>query len=64
MYIYICIYIWIHCVSCRILVPPPGINPEPPAVEVQSPNHWTSREFPQIFNLWSTNHPWGPGLDI
>ena len=24
----------------------PGIEPVPPAVEVQSPNHWTAREFP------------------
>ena len=54
----------IRCVACRILVPQPGIKPEPPAVEVLSPNHWTSREFPQIFNLWSTNHLLGPGLDI
>ena len=24
----------------------PGIEPASPAVEVQSPNHWTAREFP------------------
>ena len=29
-----------------ILVPWPGIEPVPPAVEAQSPNHWTAREFP------------------
>ena len=23
----------------------PGIEPVPPAVEAQSPNHWTTREF-------------------
>ena len=23
-----------------------GIEPMPPAVEVQNPNHWTAREFP------------------
>ena len=57
-------FFWICCVACRILVPQPGIKPEPPAVEVLSPNRWTSREFPQIFNLWSTNHLLGPGLDI
>ena len=28
-----------------ILVPQPGIEPGPPAVEAQSPNHWTAREF-------------------
>ena len=24
----------------------PEIKPVPPAVEAQSPNHWTTREFP------------------
>ena len=31
-------------VPCRILVPRPGIEPTSPAVETQSPNHWTTRE--------------------
>ena len=34
--------------ACKILVPPPGIEPVPPAVEVRSPNHWTTREFPTL----------------
>ena len=29
-----------------ILVPQPEIEPRPPAVEAQRPNHWTTREFP------------------
>ena len=29
-----------------ILVPQPGIEPLPPEVEAQNPNHWSSREFP------------------
>ena len=28
-----------------ILIPRPGIEPMPPAVEAQGPNHWSSREF-------------------
>ena len=28
------------------IVPQPGIKPGPPAVEAQSPNHCTIREFP------------------
>ena len=32
--------------ACRILVPQPGMEPALPAVEVQSPRHWTTREFP------------------
>ena len=38
---------WPRCVACRILVPPPGMEPVPPAVEAQSPNHWTAREVPK-----------------
>ena len=37
----------IFCLTVyRILVPRPGIEPGPPAVEAQSPNYWTTREFP------------------
>ena len=32
--------------ACRILVPQPRIKPSPLALEVQSPNHWITREFP------------------
>ena len=38
--------IWLHRTACGILVPRPGIEPGPSAVRVQSPNHWTAREFP------------------
>ena len=31
-------------VACRILIPQSGIEPLPSAVEMQSPNHWTTRE--------------------
>ena len=30
------------------LVPWPGMEPVPPAVESQSPKHWTAREFPRL----------------
>ena len=33
-------------VACGILVPRPGIEPRPPAVEAWSLNHWTAREVP------------------
>ena len=36
--------VWPHCAACGILVPQPGIEPVPPAVEAQSLNHWTARE--------------------
>ena len=43
------------CLSaCGILVPRPGIQPEPLAVKVQSPNHWTPRESPAHFSYPSS----------
>ena len=32
----------------EVLVPQPGLKPMPPAVEVQSLNHWTTRAVPVI----------------
>ena len=37
-------FFWPHCTACRILVPGPGIEPTPPAVEAWSLNSWTTRE--------------------
>ena len=37
-----CLVFWLHCEVSGILVPPAEIEPKPPAVEVQSPNHWTT----------------------
>ena len=37
---------WLHCMELGILIPPPGIELVPPALEPRSPNHWTSREVP------------------
>ena len=39
-------FFWLHCVACRILIPQSGIEAQPSAVKAQSPNHWTTREFP------------------
>ena len=33
--------------ACGILVPRPRIEPGPLSVRVQSPNHWTTSEFPK-----------------
>ena len=54
---------WPHRVACGILVPSPGIEPGPPAVETWSPNHWTAREFPVILLIhcwiWWLIFCWG-----
>ena len=42
---------WPRRGACGILVPGPGIEPVSPAVEAQTPNHWTAREFPQGTNF-------------
>ena len=34
--------------ACGILVPWPGVKPEPPAVKAQSLKNWTAREVPSI----------------
>ena len=39
---------WPHSTACGILVPQPGIEPVPPALEAQSLNHWTAREVPIV----------------
>ena len=41
----ILIFFWPCPTACGILVPQPGIEPMPPAVEAQCPNHWTVKEF-------------------
>ena len=43
------VFIYWPChVACGILVPQPGVEPAPPAVEVQSLNHWTTKEVPDF----------------
>ena len=39
-----------HCMACRLLVPQPGIEPLPPAVEMQSSplHHQVSRSSPNF----------------
>ena len=37
--------------ACQILVPRPGIEPGPSAVEAQSPDPWTAREVPVELHL-------------
>ena len=37
---------WPHHSVCGILVPRPGTEPTPLAVEAQSLNHWATREAP------------------
>ena len=43
----ICIFIYLlpNHMACGISVPQPGTEPMPPAVKVQSPNHWATRKF-------------------
>ena len=53
LFIYLFIF-WSHCEACGILVLWPGIEPRPPALEAQSPNHWTTWEVPHlILKSWS-----------
>ena len=40
---------WPRHETCKIVVFQLGIKPLPPAVEAESPNHWTIREFQKKF---------------
>ena len=46
--------IWQCHLVCGILVPQPRIEPATPAVDVQSPNDWITREAPKYPSL--NNH--------
>ena len=41
-------FVWLCHVACKILVSQPGIEPVLPAVEAQSPSHWTVRAVPLV----------------
>ena len=45
-YLLLLLLFWPHHAARRILVPRPGTEPVPPAVEAQTLNHWTTREVP------------------
>ena len=55
---------WLHCAACGILVPQPGIEPVPPALEVQSLNHWTAREVPHEKSLDKRCQAHGGGYEF
>ena len=43
----VCVCIFWSCpMACGNLVPRAGDEPGPSAVKAQSPDHWTTREFP------------------
>ena len=37
-------FFWPCCVPCGILIPWPRIEPVPPAMEVESLNHWITKK--------------------
>ena len=46
-------FFWLGLPACGILVPQPGIEPVPPAVEAQSLNYGTTRQVPHLFQFCS-----------
>ena len=53
---------WPRCMACEVLVPWPGIEPEPPALKAWSLNPWIAREVLPCLSmlscvrLWSSSH--------
>ena len=43
------LFVWLHHMAFEILVPPLLLEPVPPVVEAQSPNHLTAREVPWLY---------------
>lgn len=43
LFFFVSFFFWLYHWACRILVPRPGINPRPLAVDAQSSNCWTAR---------------------
>ena len=48
--VYLFVY-WLCCTACGVLVPWPGIEPVPHAVEAWSPDHWATSELPRLCML-------------
>ena len=40
-------FFWLYYTVCRILVPDQRLNIGPSLIRAPSPNHWTTREFPE-----------------
>ena len=38
-------FVLVHCAASGLLVPGPGVEPAPPAVEACGLNPWTATEF-------------------
>ena len=55
-FIIIIIIFWLHHMTCRILVPQPGIEPAPLAAKAQSPNHWTAKEYSSMYTFSGKTH--------
>ena len=57
---------WLCHVACGILVPWPGIEPMPPAMEAWNLNHWTIREVPDHplnLKVLLGLHPWSSSVN-
>ena len=58
----VCVCAWFFgYAACEILVPQPGIKSRSSAVRAQSPNHWTTREFPHnilLLDSWFRGENW------
>ena len=48
------LFFWPHHMACRILLPQPGTEPMPPAVEAQGLNNWAAREVLIFCNFKSS----------
>ena len=45
-------FFWPHSVAYGILLPQPGVEPEPLSVKAWNPNHWIARKFPVFIYIF------------
>ena len=64
LFYYWCFFFWPGHAFYGMLVPWPGIEPGPPALEAQNPNHWITREFPVVVMLFAWKKNDGEPLDV
>ena len=50
--------------ACGILIPQPGIEPTPPALEAWNLNHWTAREVPGKFSYGNADVVFSRGMPV
>ena len=62
---FVLFFFWLCHKAYGVLVPQSGIESVPPALKVQSFNHWTAREVSLLWQVWAgEGESWAPPLSL